>query len=268
MYSYCQLPKRFMKPLFCITLSGLLLSTDVLCAKEDVRLWTSVDGETVEGCYVSLVMDSVNIEDDQGRTIKLPLGQLSSKDIEYVELCNPPELKVEYKEEAPTREYTADAWTTSDGGYTALNNPIYIIEGAFGASVRKTSSRPYHQALTIRMLVFTVQNLDRDKYHLIAHTTSKPFTLEKDKGNTFTYQDDKVHNILYYDLSGKWPRGEKLGEYLILVVDRRGEIVAHRSSGNWLYDNHEKLMSLPIGAWVNEDAERVYPTTPIRSSMD
>lgn len=268
MYSNSHMPKRFMKPLFFITLSGLFLSSGVLHAKEDLRTWTSIDGETVEACYVSLVMDSVNVEDEQGRTIKLPLGQLSEKDIEYVELRNPPELKVEYNESAPTREYTADAWTTSDGGYTAMNNPIHIIEGSFGAKVRKTSSAPYRHELTIEMMVFTVQNLDRDKYHLIAHTKSTPFKLEKDGGNAFTYQDDKVHNILYYDLSGKWPRGEKLGEYLILVFDRRGEIIAHRSSGNWLYDNHEKLMSLPIGAWVKEDAERVYPTTPIRSSMD
>ena len=238
------------------------------CADAPLRTWTSVSGKRIEGRYVTLLMDSVKLVDADGREIKLPLDQLSRKDLDYVELQNPPELKVEYEESVPTREYVADSWTSSSGSYTAVNNPIYIIEGQFGARVKKTSSRDYNQQLRIMMMVFSVQNLDRDKYHLIARSQSAPFRLGKGRRNTFTYTDPKTYNIMFYNLSGKWPRGEKLGEYLILILDGRDEVIAHRSSGKWLYEYRDKLQKLKVGAWLDDKAEQVYPTTPIRSTME
>ncbi len=243
---------------------GVLFSATASHAEEGIRTWTSLSGKTVEARYESWIMDSVRVVDADGNILKLSLEELSEEDVEYVELMNPPEIKVEYEESAPVREYVADAWIPSGGGWIAQNNPIYIIEGRFGARVKKTSSRPYDHELTITMMIFSVQNMDRDKYHLILRSSSQPFKLNKDNRYTFTYTDPNVHDTMFYDLSGKWPRGEKLGEYLILVYDKQGKVIAHRSSGNWLFNNHEKLMDLKVGFWVNDDGDQVYPTTPKR----
>lgn len=245
---------------------GAALLACTASAGEDVRTWTHVSGQTVEGRYVSSGIDKITIIDGNGLKIALPTDQLSQPDLAYLELINPPTLNIDFLESAQTREFIADPWYAADGGGPMMNDPVYIIDGRFGARIRKTSMKPYNHKLTVTLMVFTRQALDREKFHMIVRTTSKPFALTKENHFSHKFHDPRSHQILYYNLSGNWPRGEKLGEYLILVRDERGEVIAHRESGNWLFDHYENLLALPLGSWVDDSGQETYPTTPKRDT--
>lgn len=230
-------------------------------AHGEMRSWTNTTGQAVEGEYVSLVFDNVNIRKADGKQIKVPLASLSAEDRNYVELRNPPKLRVEYRESAPTRQYVADPWEDNFGG-THDNHPIFIVPGKFGAEVIQESLGDYNHEMTVEIYILTKQYYDTNKYHLIAHSKSEPFKLTKEGDRRFEYEDPRNYNILKYNLYSERPRGEILGEFLILVHDERGEIIGYNSSKKWLYNYLDKLSALPVGAWLDKNCDRAHPTSP------
>jgi len=247
--------------------SGLvaIMVGTVLCAHAEVRSWSSSSGQTIEGEYVSVVFDNVVIKDAQGKEIKVPLELLSKADQEYVQLQNPPRLQIDYDDYGTTpEEITADPWESNSGGMN-LNHPVYFINARFGARVKQASSGVYTLPMTIEMYVFTRQYMDPDKLHLIAHKRSPQFTLTKENGRKFEWLDKTKHLIVYHNLQSQWPRGEVLRkDYLILVRDMAGNIVDYNASGEWMYKYYDRLKELPVGAWLNNKAERVHTTQPQR----
>lgn len=229
------------------------------------RTWTSKTGKTVEGKYVSIAFDNLNVEDAEGKLIKIPMAQLSDEDKNYIELINPPKLSVEYSKDVQAWQSVADDWISNFGGSTR-NHPIFVINARFGARIKKLSSNPYNHKLTVEVFALTKQCYDPDNFHLIARSKSEPFMLNKENGEEFEYIDPKTYLIIYYNLYSTLPRGERPSDYMVLVWDERGEVIAHRSTGNWLYNNREKLMALPVGAWVNDKCDRIHPTSPKRGT--
>lgn len=238
-----------------------------LSCSAEIRTWKSVTGETLEGEYVSIVMDNVFIQKEDGKQIKVPLKGLSEEDRIYVELQNPPKLKVEYRKSQDSQQYTPLQWYGNDG-FVGPVRPITITESQFGAEVKQLSTGDYKYDLVIEMYVFTQQRLDIRKYHLIAKFKSEPFRLTKGNGRNFEYESDTVHKILKFDHLDILPRGEKLGEYLVLVRDERGEVVGYNGTRKWQINNLEKLEKLPVGAWLNEDCTRVHPTSPPQVTLE
>jgi hypothetical protein len=91
--------------------------------------------------------------------------------------------------------------------------------------------------------------------------------LTKDNDRRYEFTSSKKNRVIAYELyvdylQWRETRGEKFGETLILVRDKRGEIIAYNSTKNWLYTNLEKLEELPVRAWLNDDCVRVHPTVP------
>ncbi|MBN2786536.1 MAG: hypothetical protein JXR25_17095 [Pontiellaceae bacterium] len=248
---------------------GLIIAV-LFCAcisHAESRLWTSTSGTTLEGEYVNFGFDAVNISDANGKIVKIPFDQLSEVDQAYVELMNPPDLSVDYRESSQPKEFTAEAWV-SNGGSTTQNHPIYVIDASFGALIKQKSTKEYNHDLVVEMYVFTEQNYDPDKYHLIAHVTSKPFRLNKKNKFRFEYNTPNTYNVIYYNLYSLYPRGEKPSKYLILVRDERGEIIAHKGRSEWLIKNLDKLEKLPVGSWLNDKCKRVHPSQPPRTRRD
>lgn len=48
--------------------------------------------------------------------------------------------------------------------------------------------------------------------------------------------------------------------YLLLLRDKTGRIIQHDESNAWLWKNHENLARLPVGAFMDKNCVRVYPT--------
>lgn len=246
-----------MKSLYTVILAAAL-STSFAA---EARTWTAKNGQTIEGEYMSLSGDNVFIEKPDKTTIKLPMATLSEEDQLFIELENPPRLKVEKRESLKPVQYVADPWISNFGG-SVDNHAIFVTDAKFGAEVVQTSVQSYNHELVAEMYVLTKQVYDPSKYHIIANFTSKPFKLTKENKRRHLFEDDRVYKILKYNLYSTRKRGEALGEYLMLVRDSRGEIIAYDGTKNWLFKNLDKLEALPVGAWINDDCERVHPTSP------
>lgn len=227
----------------------------------EMRTWTNTKGKTFEGEYISTLFDDVKIKNAEGEELRIPLASLSETDKKYVELQNPPQLKVEYRKSEPVKEYTAEDWYSNSGGQTR-NHPIKITTATFGAEVIQKSTQAYNHALTVEVYALTKELYDPSKYHLIVHSKSASFKLTKENDRRFAYEDKKTYKILSYNLYDVFPRGETLGEYLVLVRDERGKVIAHNGTKKWLYNNLDKLNALPVGAWLNDKCVRVHPTSP------
>ena len=49
---------------------------------------------------------------------------------------------------------------------------------------------------------------------------------------------------------------------LVIVTDKRGEIIQYSASKAWLWENIENLKRLPVGAYMDKTCARAYPTSP------
>ena len=243
-------------------LIALLMVTGSLGAFSEPRTWTAKSGETFEGEYVVDIAGKVRIRGADKKTIEVPVAELAEEDQEYIELLNPPEIKVEYRQEASFKEYVCDDWYANESTTAAQNHPIYVADASFGAMVKRRPGRAYDHELTLEMYILTKQNYDPSKYHIVAHVKSEPFTLTEKGEWRFDFMEEDTHTIIKYNLYSEFPRGEKLGEFLIIVRDKRGEIISYNDSGKWLFSNLDKLQELPVGAWINDKCKRVHPTSP------
>ncbi len=67
--------------------------------------------------------------------------------------------------------------------------------------------------------------------------------------------------ILFVDI-GKYRRGDKSRGDLVVVTDARGEIITHKASGKYSYQNLANLRTVPVGKYFDKTCTRVDPTRP------
>jgi hypothetical protein len=50
--------------------------------------------------------------------------------------------------------------------------------------------------------------------------------------------------------------------YLVLVTDARGEIIQYAASNDWIFEERENLMQVPVGRYFDKTGNRVHPSGP------
>lgn len=229
----------------------MLCST--VCA--ETKIWTLKSGKQLEAEYMALQMKKVVLKDVKGKELRVSLSELSKEDQRYVELANPPTLKVDFLQSFIQRDpRPSPIWVN--------NSPLHLFYYTFGARVTQKNAGKYEHKLTIEIYAIGQQVYDRDKYRLLLKEASKPFILSEENGRKFEFHDDTEIKLMRYVMADQHPRGERFAENLVLVKDERGEIIAHSTSRKWLYTQLDKLNQLPVGAWFNENCDRVHPTSP------
>lgn len=230
-----------------------------MSAQGEMRTWTSLPGTPIEAEYVDIIFDDVRLKDANGEELKIPMTSFSGEDLEYIELANPPVLSVDVMRSAKQ--------TFVDVSATYPKDPLIILTYQFGARVKQKDGKAYKHPLTVEIYAFTQQRYDPNKYHMIERNESEPFVLSRENERRFEFTSSKKTRVIAYELfvdylQWREPRGEKFAESLILVRDKRGEIIAYNTTKNWLYSNLDKLEELPLRAWLNDDCVRVHPTVP------
>ena len=219
----------------------------------ETRLWTLTSGEQMEAEYVNVAFDAVSVQ-CEGKTIKIPLQKLSDEDRSYVELQNPPQLKIEFihRSDQLVGYYKATP-------YLPRVTPPILIQYTFGAQVQQTSSRPYSHPLTVEYFALGRQLHDLDKYILLERR-SRTFTPLDENDRELEFTGRPIRLISYEGDNDRM--GRDYAGYLVLVRDSRGEIVAHAESSNWLFRNRENLEKIPVGAFMDNTCVRVNPSGP------
>jgi len=231
----------------------LMLCTMISAA--DMRTWTLLTGQTIEGNYEGIVFDQVVLRDSDGERVRVPLDQVSEMDRIYLELATPPELKLDVLESAE-QVFVKPSTMWQD------NSPVTLMRYRLGARIRQLSIAEYRHPLTVEIYTIAQQVYDPDKYHLVRKWSSEPFRLDQEKDRRVEIRCPKVVELAEFLLVGEFPRGERFAESVVAVRDERGEVIACQASKNWLSDNLDKLTALPEGAWFDDQVRRVHPTSP------
>jgi hypothetical protein len=230
-----------------------------MCARGEMRTWTSLPEKTIEAEYVKILFDDVILKAANGAELRIPLDRFSGDDLKYIELINPPKLSVDFMKSS-----NQDFVPTSP--FLTVDSPT-LLTYQFGARVKQKDAKSYKYPLKIEIYAFTQQRYDQDKYHLISRVESEPFVLSKENECRYEFTAPKEYRLITYELNVSYlnwreKRGEKFAESLILVRDERGEIIAYNTTKNWLYNNLDKLEALPLGAWLDKTCTRAHPTPP------
>lgn len=242
---------------FMILLGAVMLS---FAAQADVRVWTMMDGRTLEAEYLTTMGKQLVVKTSKGQQIKIPIPQLSKEDQVFLELMTPPVFNIEFIKlgnALPPPKPTP---------WVKLDFPLRLIDYTFGVKLKPKSSFTYNHELLIEYFAVG-EEVDGDNYILFDRKESRFTPDEKNKG-IYTFKGNPIR----VKAQQTWPeapmRGAKYGGFLILITDERGDIIQYKASHEFLYESLENLRQLPLGRHFNKEGVRVSPPRPKESDRN
>jgi hypothetical protein len=220
------------------------------------RMWTGLNGKSFEAEYLSTISGTAVLRNNKGKQLKVPLNKLSPEDCEYIELSQPPALDIDF---IKSSDSALSRYKLSPKELEWGTPPPRVNDYTFGARIRQTDSRDYKHELSIEYYAVGQQMLDDRKYILLDRQMDS-FVPTKENKRSHRFVGESIE-LVQYDLSGQ-ARGRKYSEYLVLVTDKRGEIVEYSSSAKWLFENLENLRTVPVGSFMDRTCSRVHPSGP------
>jgi hypothetical protein len=221
---------------------------------DNMRIWTSSGGNSIEAEYVARVAGKALIRNSKGKQLKVPLEQLSPEDRVYIDLADPPDFDIKFSK--TSEQIMPPAQSPLNAG----ERPYQMFDFTFKASVRKKGTSDYPYELTVEYFAFA-EEVDGDNYKLVDRQSSR-FTPSPANRNTHSFSGEPVR-IGQVAVRASAPlRGTKYGGFLITLTDERGKIIQHETSHDWLFEKLEKLKKIPVRKHFNKDCERVGPPRP------
>ena len=223
-----------------------------------VRTWTSMDGQILKAEFIAFVGGNVVLENERGKQVKVPVGQLSPEDRQHVELSTPPEFQINFSKKStsvPRPELSP---------YEGSGRPLQISDFIFGARLKKSTTKPYPHGLLVEFFAFG-EEVDGDNYVLLDRQQSTFTPSKESKGIHEFYSPAPIRLQTMAMRSAAPMRGIKYGGYLITVTDERGKIIQHKTSHKWLFENLENLKKLPDGKHFDKRCIRVGPPRPTQA---
>jgi hypothetical protein len=215
------------------------------------RVWTFVKGHTLEGEYITTIGDKVVLKTAKGKQMKFLRTTLSPEDLEFIELSNPPEFNIDFRAQSKQRHI---------GSRTGTSDVPTALQWHFGARVKQVGAGAYNHELSIEYFATGQQIIDRNKYILLDRGSER-FTPSRENKAFHEFMSEQMIELMEYAVSDQ-SMGRKKSGYLIIIRDKRGEIIQHQASNAWLWNHYAKLNKLPVGAFMDDSCTRVYPTGP------
>ena len=231
---------------------ALPISGDIEEPDDPVRTWTLADGTEFIGEYQSLVGKKAVFKAMKGKQKTLQLSDLSEPDRQYVELENPPTIKLGVSYES-TPKYTIE-----DGSSSGV---VSAYRYTYSGNAKKTSVAAYNHELTVEFFAIGSE-LHGDKFILLDRQQSTFIpTAENEYSVSFTGETVEMPNFILEGIH----RGVEHYGYLIMVTDKRGRVIEYKTTAKWLYENLDNLRQLPVGRFMDRSCKRVFPTGPKRT---
>jgi hypothetical protein len=218
-----------------------------------IRTWAVSGDQALEAVYVVSLGDKVVLKTADGREVKINRNTLSAGDIEYIELSSPPELEIDFRAKSSQRLIA-----TRDAG--VMGSAPEVLRWQFGAAVKQTSVGDYNQELTIEYHAVGRQVIDSNKYILLDRGSDR-FTPTKQNKRSHSFLGGRTIELMKY-ITSRQSQGREYAGGVVVVRDKRGRIIHHKATKKWLWEHYEKLENLPIGAFMDDQCNRVYPSGP------
>jgi len=215
--------------------------------RSKTRTWSLKSGKNIEAELVVKMGDKLVLKNQRGKTVKIPVNEFSEEDLDYVELENPPKLKLTLQKETDNFKFEL---------LPIASIPPAVKQLTCGLKIEKTDMTPYSKVLKAELFTFAAE-FDGDNYILLDRQ-ERWFTFPTENGNTYEFMGKEVFLRNYLD-GADYKRGEKYSGRMILVTDERGEIIAQQVSNPWMLENLEFLRRFPVGRHFSDEGERVHP---------
>lgn len=230
-------------------LLALALASSAVFA--EARLWTLLDGQSFEGTYIVTVGTDYVLKSPKGKQIKVPANTFSEKDRIFVELSNPPKLKIDFIKDLKQI-------TFAKGWYGEFPREPEQ-HGNFGFRVKQTSSGAYGHDLRAEFYAVGKQLNRSDAKCFLLDRGEVFFQLTEESKRTFEFRSDRQVRLQNWALGHGVGIGEVYYAYVIVITDERGAIVAIEASRSWLETNIENLRKLKVGNYFDDDCIRCFP---------
>jgi hypothetical protein len=221
-----------------------------------MRSWTLEGTAPFEAELVTVIGRDVVLKNPRGKTVKVPVANLSEADKTYVELSRPPKFNITFTKKDRQKTFTMDHISTA----TEIRPPETRTH--YGVRLRQTSSGDYNHELLVEFFAIGQERLGQ-KYILLDHQQTR-FTPTKDNERSHEFVSDREVRLENFLIELE-PRGEDYSGYLVTVTDERGEIIAVDASSDRFYKNLDKLRELHPGNYMDKNCNRVFPTRPPRT---
>ena len=217
----------------------------------ELHQWRFKNGNVVEAEFLGLHFDKVTLSVD-GKSVRISPDQLCEEDQEYIRLCNPPELHVEFSRKSRQMVFPPELF--------ADNLPPEGAFYRFTASIKQTSSKtlPYGYPLTAEIFAIGEQIMS-DKQVLLEHR-SETFLLSDE--NNFSFESSGREIQLFDYQMNLMRRGIRYGGYVVVIRDQQGTVVAHKESSKNLYRHLNNLSHLKEGWFFDDECVRCLPDQP------
>ncbi|VGO14053.1 hypothetical protein PDESU_02610 [Pontiella desulfatans] len=219
-----------------------------------MRIWTSSSGKTIEGKFVARVAGQALLSNSKGKQVKVPVEQLSSEDRTFIGLADPPDFDIKFS------KTTEQVMPPAQSPLNAGERPYQMFDFIFEASVRKKGTSVYKYELSVDYYAFA-EEVDGDNYKLVDHQASS-FVPSPENKETHSFSGEEVR-IGQVAVRASAPlRGTKYGGFLVTLTDERGRIIQHKTSHEWLFEDLDKLIKIPVGKHFDKELNRVGPPRP------
>jgi len=192
----------------------LLISWVALSASTgwtEYRIWTGVNGSSIEAEFVKQVPGSIYLKMRDGKTKKIPIKKLSEADQKYIEQHQPPKLKLFVH---PNLDRTNQA--------KRRRRQIQKESFSFEIRIEKTSSIPYTLPLTGEL--FVIGQIDSEDSFVILQNQSISFSF-KGKEREKKFEAERVD----LNRTNKGRKPEYYG-YIVVIRDELGSVVAVKTN--------------------------------------
>ncbi|MEN8254825.1 MAG: SHD1 domain-containing protein, partial [Verrucomicrobiota bacterium] len=213
-----------------------------------LRTWTLKSGKSVEAEYIMLLGDKTVLKTKTGKQLKIPTQELSDWDLDYLELANPPPLKLTLQKELDRFRFKAVL--------NPYETPPVMTRITLGVKIEKATRKPYARMLKVELFSIAYER-DGDNYVLLDRQEGT-FTLSEENDQTHVFWGKGAYMRDYADYAGI-RRGQKFKGHMIVITDERGEIIAKDITNDWFLDVIEPLRRFPVGRHFDETGMRVYP---------
>ncbi|MDF7802006.1 hypothetical protein P4C99_21195 [Pontiellaceae bacterium B1224] len=221
-----------------------------------LRSWMLTDTRSFEAEFINVLGFDAVFRNSSGKTVKLPLANLSEADRNYIELSRPPKLNIDFTKINRQKTFAMEHASTS----TDIRVPETRVR--YGVRLRQTSAGDYNHELKVEFFAIGQERLGQ-KYILLDRRQTS-FTPTKDNNRTHEFISDREVVLENFMVENE-PRGETYSGYLVVVTDERGEVIAVEASTDRLIKNLENLKKLKPGNYMDKQCIRVYPTQPPRT---
>jgi hypothetical protein len=225
--------------LLACVLTGLALS-----ASAEMRIWTSVKGDTVEAEFKTIVSGRVILHKPDGKELKVPMSGLCSADIKYLETKIPPTIDIDVNVDRDKTKLES----TSFYSYSYEKEEIKVkCEVSITKKSREASAMP------LKACIYVFSADTRSKEMRVVSRTEKDFIFNSSKVVTFSSDVAKFQNVETSGYGSGTESGQEYEGYVAYVENKAGDLIAVRGSSKSYEKNLERIKNFKSGTKFDDD---------------